>query len=193
MAAPNTLFCSPISNLYIPAGKDTTKPLASVFSHSLEQLVFDGGLRQNAVRALRNYLIDLDRAIVDACHHYKETNTDTESITYQNAQGYLRDSIRRRPLYIAIHALEKLLVNPNFFREYFILLVILLQFKDIAKTYVAPHTLQPVFARYFGNPGFYTRVHSFLPGPKFRHNANEFIQSEFSQFLVCVSYLNGAH
>lgn len=180
----------PAHSLYIPAGKYELD-FTSVFSHPLQNLVLDTKLRNNALRALRNYLIDLDRAIVNACYAFIATSTDEASITHKNAHGYLQDSIVRRPLYIAIHALEELLVNPNFLREFFILLLIFVQFENIAKKYVAPHTLQPVFMRYFGHPGFYSRFHAFQPGTAFRHSANQFVFEEFSHFLVCITYLRG--
>lgn len=167
--------------------KFDTKEEKNVLAHSLFDLIINPVHRTAILHELRACLHDLDARIVTLCQTYLENNPDVNSMLYQTARNYLRENYMRRPLYISIQTLSKLLANPNFFREFFAILVIFVQFRDVVKNDVAPHTIEPVFRRYFGSPSFYSRFLTFMPDGKKNQTVDSFIHAELSHLLVAVN------
>ena len=153
--------------------------------HPLQDIIFNAGLRRNVLLELRHALFVLDQDLIDKCNAFVETKPDTTTMLYQSARSYMTDNFTRRPLFIAVHAIDLVLANPNFLREFFLVLVVFLQFHDQVKRHLAPHTLEPVFRRFFS--GFYDRFRTFMPGSDPMQSVDEFIRSEFSLLLMASS------
>jgi len=169
-------------------GSHSASP-ANCLEHSLQDLVLIPALRRTLLQELRHCLFELDRELVDRCKAYLEGSPDEASMLYQTARSYMSEKYTRRPLYIAVHAIDTVLANPNFLREFYLILVVFVQFKDLAKKTVATHTLAPIFVRYFHT--FYSRFHTFMPGSARLQTVDAFIRSEFSLLLIATSILNG--
>lgn len=160
------------------------------FLYSLAALVLEPSHRRNIVLELRYCLYLLDRQIVKKCQEFLNTSPDESSTTYQSARSYLGNNYTRRPLYVAAHALDYVLANPNFFKEFYIFLVVCIQFTDVAKKYIAPYTLEPVFRNFFKSSGsisFYSRFQTFMPNAKIMQSVDKFIMDEFSLFLIAIN------
>lgn len=155
-----------------------------IFGTSLENLILDPIQRRNLLLELKRAILLLDREIVDICTEYLK-NPDEESMIFRAASTYLRENITRRPLFVVAHTLSKVLANPNFLQEFYLILMIFVQFKDIAKEMVAPFTLQPIYLRFFS--GFYARFSTFVPGASKLQTADDFIRNEFMLLLTCIS------
>lgn len=171
----------------IPKKYDDFQPDKSVLEHSLFDLILNPSQRTKIIHEFRNCLHELDARIVIKCQEYLSNNPDVNSMIYQTARNYLRDNYMRRPLYVSVQTLSKLLANPNFFREFFTILVVFVQFRDVAKQDVAPHTIEPVFRRYFSNPNFYSRFLTFMPDGKKNQTVDSFIYAELSHLLVALN------
>jgi len=154
---------------------------------SLQELIFDSKNRRNVLLELRHCLFVLDQRLIDKCHLFLENEPDTSSMVYQSARSYMTDNFMRRPLFIAVHAIDLVLANPNFLREFFLVLVVFLQMTDQVKLHLAPKTLEPVFRRYFAAPSFYSRFQTFMPGSEPLQSVDAFIHAEFSQLLISAS------
>ena len=172
----------------IPKGADNFYTSDNkVLDYSLFDLILNPLNRTSVINELRECLHRLDLMIVTKCQAYLADDPDTNSMVYQTARNYLRENYTRRPLYISIQTLSKVLVNPNFFKEFFIILVVFVQFKDVVKRCIAPNTIEPVFRRYFGKPSFYSRFKTFMPEGKKNQTVDNFIQSEFSLLLIALN------
>lgn len=159
------------------------------FVHPLQDLIFTPKYRRGLLLELRHTLFSLDKQIVDKCNVYL-AQPDTGSMLHQNVLTYMQGNHTRRPMFVAVCILDKVLSNPNFLQEFYILLVIFLQFTDIAKKEVAKHTLEPIFTRFFYcNPNFYSRFKTFVPGALPMQTVNQFIRNEMSLLLVATSVL----
>ena len=157
----------------------------------LQDLIFNTDRRREVLVELRHSLFVLDQTLIDKCRSYIENNPDTSSMVYQSARSYMTDNFMRRPLFIAVHAIDLVLANPNFLREIFIVLVDFLQMTDQVKMHVAPKTLEPVFRRFFASPSFYSRFQTFMPGNDHLQSVDAFIHAEFSQLLIASSLVSG--
>jgi hypothetical protein len=165
-------------------------PIASphdVLAFSLRELILTQNRRHDILKELRHCLFVLDNKIVQKCSDYLETNPDADSMVYKTARNYLRKNFSRRPLFIAIHTIDQLLANPNFLREFYVILVVFVQFNNAAKKSVCPHTIEPVFGRYFGQPSFYPRFQTFMPNSQRIQTVDQFIRTEFSHLLVSLN------
>ena len=161
----------------------------SIFDQPLSDLILSHTSRRIILRELHSTLTELDREIEKRCNDYLSdpSKMDESSMLYQTARNYASANLSRRPLIVALKTIEAVLGNPNFLREYYIILVIFVQFKDVVKSHVAPHTLEPVFRRYFND--FYFRFQTFTPGSKKMQTAEQFIQAEFSLLLTAISIM----
>lgn len=166
-----------------------------VYGHCLEfplqELIFNSTRRREVLIELRHSLFVLDQMLIDKCRSYVKNDPDTSSMVYQSARSYMTDNFMRRPLFIAVHAIDLVLANPNFLREFFIVLVVFLQMTDQVKNHVAPKTLEPVFRRFFASPSFYSRFQTFMPGNDNLQSVDAFIHAEFSQLLIATSLVTG--
>jgi hypothetical protein len=155
--------------------------------HPLQDLVFNPVLRRAILSELRHCLFVLDKKLIDRCKLYASQCKDTTMMEYQAARSYMTDNFTRRPLFIAVHAIDLVLANPNFLREFYLVLVVMLQFRDQVKLHTAPRTLEPVFRRFFASPSFYSRFQTFMPGSDPLQSVDEFIREEFSLLLLATS------
>lgn len=168
-----------------------SEPVAGhCLEHPLEELIFNSSRRRDVLLELRHCLFVLDQQLIDKCKTYLENDPDTSSMVYQSARSYMTNNFMRRPLFIAVHAVDLVLANPNFLREFFLVLVVFLQMTDQVKLHLAPKTLEPVFRRYFASPSFYDRFQTFMPGSDPLQSVDMFIHAEFSQLLIATSLLN---
>lgn len=161
-----------------------------VLAFPLQELIFNPLLRRNVLLELRHCLFVLDQRLIDKCRLYLANDPDTSSMQYQSARSYMTDNFMRRPLFIAVHSIDLVLANPNFLREFFLVLVVFLQMTDQVKLHLAPKTLEPIFRRYFASPSFYSRFQTFMPGSEHLQSVDAFIHAEFSQLLIATSLLN---
>jgi hypothetical protein len=153
----------------------------------LHEIILNAAQRRLIILELKKCLHELDDLIAKKCHEYLSQSPDVQSMLYQTAKSYLRENSMRRPLHTSLQTLNVVLANPNFLREFYIILVIFIQFKDVVKKDIAPHTLEPVFRRYFGSPSFYSRFKTFMPNGKNIKTVHDFIQTEFSHFLISIN------
>ena len=165
----------------------SSKEDVNVLSHSLFELILNPYRRTAILHELKNCLKIIDEHIVKKSNAYLDNDPDVHSMVYQTARNYLRNNYTRRPLYVAIQSISSLIANPNFFREFYVLLTIFVQFKDVVKKDVAPHTTEPVFRQYFGRPDFYSRFKTFMPEGEKLQTVNAFIQTELSLLLIALN------
>jgi hypothetical protein len=161
----------------------------NVLSHNLFDLVLSPGIRRKVMLELRHCLFELDRRIAEMSQAYLDGSPDESSMLYQTARSYLSENYTRRPLYVAAKTVDGVLDNPCFLREFYLVLVVFLQFKDVVKKYVAPNTLEPVFRRYFCAVPFYTRFNTFTPNATRMQTVDSFVREEFSLFLIAISVM----
>jgi hypothetical protein len=159
----------------------------NVLSHNLFDLVLSPEIRRKILLELRHCLFELDRRIVEISQAYLNDNPDESSMRYQTSRSYLSENYSRRPLFVAAKTVDGVLENPCFLREFYLVLVVFLQFKDVVKKYVAPNTLEPVFRRYFCAVPFYTRFITFTPNATRMQTVDSFVREEFSLFLIAIS------
>jgi hypothetical protein len=166
---------------YIPGSSEKGE---EIFGTSLENLILDPNHRRNILLELRRFVLLLDKEIVDLSHEYLNA-PDEESMIFRAASTYLRENMTRRPLFVVAHTLSTVLANPNFLQEFYLILMIFVQFKDVAKEMVAPFTLKPIYLRFFN--GFYHRFTTFVPGASKLQTVDDFIRNEFMLLLTCIS------
>jgi len=154
--------------------------------HGLSPLILDAKKRRAVLIELRETLIAIDQEIVEQSKTYLK-EIDISSMAYQTVRTYLSSNECRNPLYIAINTIDTVLKAPNFMKEFYIILVIFVQFKDVVKKYIAPLTPEPVFSKYFNFVSFYSRFITIMPNNKNMQTVTEFIHNEFSLFLTSIN------
>lgn len=154
--------------------------------HGLSPLILDPKNRRAVLIELRHTLLAIDKQIVDQSKTYLN-GIDISSMAYQTVRTYLSSNECRNPIYIAIHTIDSVLKTPNFMKEFYIILVIFVQFKNVVKKYIAPLTPEPIFSKYFNYVSFYSRFTTIMPNNKNMQTVTEFIHNEFSLFLTSIN------
>ena len=175
--------------MYMP-GRPVWSSSTTCLNHSLDDLILKPDLRRILLQELLHTLYVLDEMLVDKGKQYLEIHHDTQkSGLYADVKKYITDSPTIRPFSVAAFYVQSVLNEPNFLREFFLVLMILTQFENL-HLIVRSYTHPLLYNHYFQCTDYlmYERLKTLVPGNiEPLKTPDNFIRDELAFFLVCLS------